>query len=349
MTELVYSVKDAKLKRSITDGFILDKENTLSLSEGTDYHMIALEPINGNQIDATWGRLNFSFDLPEDCVLITYVFASNFLYDETEVSKKSDFIKLEAKRFVSNNDILLYDITGKYLYVCIEITGEGMGNISNIRVDRVGDTFMDTFPDIYKDNNSFFHRYLSIFSSIYNDFGERIKSLPYILDADTCPANLLVSYGEWLGVDLNCDIRDEKILRCLVKEAYELHKIKGTKACVKRISKIMLGEDVTVLEKNIMEQFQDEKSLEEFKILFGDNVYNVCVLVDKMPSETLKSQYLYVLKQFIPLRAKISIVNLEKESELDYHSYLDMNAKLFMSADASLDNELALDHIATLN
>lgn len=348
MTEIVYSIKETRILNSTLEGLTPKGEGRISLDVGTDYHMIIIEPIDGGVTDATWGRLRFDADIPEDGVLITYVFASDHLYDKTELRKKDDFLKAGAQRIVSCKDILLYDIVGRYLYICIEVIGEVDGTIHDIRIDGIGDNFMETFPDIYKERGGFFHRYLSVFSSIYNDLEESIRTLPSILDLETCPAHLLVTYGEWLGVDLDCDIRDEEILRTLVKEAYELNKIKGTKACVKRISQIMLGEEVTVLEKNIMEQFQDEKSLEEFKKLFGNNVYNVCVLVNKMPSETLKSQYMYVLKQFIPLRARVTIVNLEKESELDYHSYLDMNAKLFESTDASLDNELALDHIATL-
>lgn len=346
MTEIVYSIKDTRIKRSVLKGLDHAGEGTLALDPNTDYHMIIVEPIDGGVTDATWGRLRFDADIPEGGVVISYVFATNDLPEN--IRKKEDFVRMDAKRFVTNTDSLLYDISGKYLFICIEVIGEVGGSIYDIRVDRIGDNFMETFPDIYKERGGFFHRFMSVFSSIYNDLDESIRDLPSILDLDTCPANLLVTYGEWLGVDLDCDIRDENVLRTLVKEAYELNRIKGTKACVRRISQIMLDQDVIILEKNIMEEFHDERSLEEFRLLFGNNVYNVCILVDKMPSETLKSQYMYVLKQFVPVRARITIINLEKEGELDYHSYLDMNAKLFKSTQASLDSELALDHIATL-
>lgn len=346
MTEIVYSINDARIKNSTLEGLALAGEGKLTLDPNTDYHAMISEPLDGGQADSTWGRIRFEAALPSEGVLICYVFASNHLPDQMQT--KDDFVKLGAKRLVSNTDFLLYDITGRYLCFCIEIIGEGEGSVYDIRVDRVGDNFLETFPDIYKERGGFFHRYISIFSSVYNDLDERIRTLPSILDLDTCPAHLLVTYGEWLGVDLDCDIRDEEVLRTLVKEAYELNRIKGTKACVQRISQIMLGEEVIILEKNIMEHFYDKKSLSEFRAIFGENVYNVCILVNKMPSETLKSQYMYVLRQYVPIRAKITIINLEKEGELDYNSYLDMNAKLFQSKDASLDNELALDHTATL-
>lgn len=348
MTEIVFSLKETEIKRSLLNGFTHQGGSKITLDPGTDYHSIITEPVDGGMEDCTWGRLCFNAELPEDGVLISYVFASNYLINTEELKSRDDFLRLGAKRTVSNRDLLLYDIKGKYLYILIEVIGEGEGNLYDIRIDRLGDNFMDAFPDIYKDRGGFFHRYLSVFSSIYNDMGEKITNLPSILDLDKCPVEFLVVYGGWLGIDLNCDIQDEEILRTLVKEAYNLNRIKGTKACVSRISEIMLGEEAIILEKNIMEGYQDETSLEEFKSLFGNNVYNVCILVNKMPSETLKSQYMYVLKQFVPVRAKVTIINLEKEGELDYHSYMDMNAKLFKSAHASLDKELALDHIATL-
>lgn len=347
MTDIVYSIKESKLKNSIINGFERTGHELL-LSPGSDYHMIILAPLDGNETDTNWGRLNYNLDIPEDFICFTYVLGTNARLSDDELKTISDLKLLDAKRYVGQNDILLYSITGRFLYVGIEILGEGEGSISDIRIDKVGDTFMTTYPEIYQEYNSFFHRYLSVYSSIYNDFNEQINSLHTLLDVDHAPAEFLVEYGHWLGIDIDCDLKDTEVMRTFVKEAYELNKIKGTKAVVSRIAQILLGEEVTVLEKNIMEQYEDEKELESFKTLFGENVYNVCILVNKTISESVKSQFMYMLRQFVPVRARVQIVNLKKEGELDFHSYLDMNAKLFESREGKLDNEMALDHAVTL-
>lgn len=347
MTDIVYSIKESKLKNSIVNGFKQDGDELL-LSPGTDYHMVILAPLDGNEMETNWGRLKYSLDIPENFIYFTYVFGANTRIADDELKTISDFKSLDAERYVGQNDILLYSITGRFLYVGIEILGEGEGSISDIRIDKVGDNFMTTYPEIYQEYNSFFHRYLSIYSSIYNDFNEQINNLHKLLDVDHAPAKFLLEYGRWLGIDIDCDLKDVNVMRTFVKEAYELNKIKGTKAAVSRIAEILLGEEVTVLEKNIMEQYEDEKELESFKALFGENVYNVCILVNKTISESLKSQFMYMIKQFVPVRARVQIVSLKKEGELDFHSYLDMNAKLFESREGKLDNEMALDHAVTL-
>ena len=348
MTDIVYSVKDGRIKKSSLLGLIPLGKGRLSLLPSDDYHLLILPPIDGEHVENRWGRLKFNIDLPTDSLFITYILGVNDLIESERLKTSQDLRSMGAKRFVNQNDILLYDVEGQYLYVAIEVFGEGEGEISNIAIDAIGDNFMNTFPEIYRENNSFFHRYMSIFSSIYNDFGEDISKLPKILDIDTAPAEFLVAFGLWLGIDIDCDISDIEIMRGLVREAYELNKLKGTKACLIKIGKIILGEEITILEKNIMEQFQDQTELETFKTLFGDNVYNICILLNKEYDEAKKSQFMYVLKQFIPIRARVQIVNLKKEGELDFHSYLDMNAKLFESRDGALDNNMALDHAVAL-
>ena len=57
----------------------------------------------------------------------------------------------------------------------VEVMGEGV-SIGNIRVEAPGDNFMQTFPEVYREKNSFFHRYLSVYSSIYNDFQEKLDA-----------------------------------------------------------------------------------------------------------------------------------------------------------------------------
>lgn len=348
MTEIVYSIRDSRIKKSQLNGFDAVGKGVLSLSQGSDYHMIIVDAIDGEDINSTWGRLRFDVEIPKESVYYAYVLGTNEYTSPKDIKTISGFKNIGAKSFVNQSDILLYDVIGRFLYVAIEIEGEGEGSISNIAIDRVGDNFMGAFPEIYHEENGFFHRYISIFSSIYNDFGDDIAMLSRVLDLDHAPAKLLITFGHWLGIDIDCDIKDENVMRLLVKEAYELNKIKGTKAAINRIAEIMLGEEVTILEKNIMEQYEDESELEQFKMLFGDNVYNICILMDKQVGETQKSQFMYILRQFVPVRARIQLVSLRKEGELDFHSYLDMNAKLFESRGGLLDNEMAMDHAVTL-
>lgn len=341
MTDIVYSIKANRIRKSIMYGLELDEAENLVPSGNDDYHSLIIYPLDGLVIDSIWGRLSFDISCDEKMVYSVYLWGSNWKDDNIQTI--SDLESRDAIKIIGQNDILLYSLADRYLYIGIEIIGEGDFCINNIRVDKAGDTFMNTMPEIYQERDSFFHRYISIFSSIYNDFGEEIDKLPAILNLDTCPANALIEYGKWLGIDIDCDLKDEEIMRNLVKEAYSLNQLKGTKKAIARICEIFLGEEVVILEKNIMEYYQDEQNIKDFNELFGNNVYNVTILVNQKISEVLKSQLMFLIEQFAPIRARIQVINLKKDGELDYHSYLDMNAKLYEVRNGLLDDELALD------
>ena len=62
-----------------------------------------------------------------------------------------------SKKFIGCEDVLLYGIKGRYLWLCIELIGTGTGIISSINVDSPGDIMLDVFPEIYQEKGSFLH------------------------------------------------------------------------------------------------------------------------------------------------------------------------------------------------
>ena len=76
---------------------------------------------------------------------------------------------------------------------------------------------------------SFFHRYMSIYSTLYMDFQEKIDNVADFLDINTAPAQLLPIFCGWMGLDVSGDFLTEDRLRTLVKEAYQLNRTKGTR------------------------------------------------------------------------------------------------------------------------
>lgn len=345
MTGQVYSVKNHILRQSTIRGGEMAAEGCIVKQAESEGFEVILRPFDGIETDADWGRFAFEYDLYENQTLVVHAMALNHQISVTELN---DFRRDEAISLIGHKDILLYSLKGRYLYLAVQIKGEGPAEIRKMRVDKQGDNFMNTFPEIYRDRNSFFHRYISIFSSMYNDFQEDIDSLPDMLDLDTCPVNLLPMYGKWMGIDINCDFKDERIMRDLVKEAYNLNRLKGTKKVILRIIEIILGEEAIILEKNIIDEFLDDEYKESYRKLFGNNVYNVCILLNSPVSEVVKSQLMYMIEQYIPMRARIQITNLMQEGDLDNHSYLDINAKLFEISTGELDESMGLDQSVTL-
>lgn len=360
MAGISYSIKKNRIQKGIYPGFILEEDGTLCGEAGASRKSLYIKAIDSGKEGSSWGRLWYQGIFSESMVSYIYVAAmdedsfyrngrlvkiEDFLCDpqEDDQVKREFWKQVGAKRFVNQTDMLLYGLNGRYLYFAMEVFGAGECRISHLRADSQGDPFLKTFPEIYRQENGFFHRYLSVFSSIYQDFEEEIGQMPELLNLDTCPAELLPVYGRWLGIDVGDDFLEETVLRPLVKEAYELNRMKGTRYALERIGQIVLGEDVLVIERNRMEDYIGQEQMEEFERLYGNNRYDVTVMIQKEISEVKKSQLLFLLQQFKPVRARLHLIMLRKRGALDDYSYLDMNARIPDQQEAVLDTKQELD------
>ncbi|MBO4898862.1 MAG: hypothetical protein J5509_01080 [Lachnospiraceae bacterium] len=345
-----YSLKYNRIKNACIKGMTYDENGTISLDESAHEHSIFFRPLDGVAAGSGWGRICAGLVSSEEMVCYTYILAT----DATEVisdegisrsiedmlcdpdidtyTKINLMTQSGAKRFVNCEDELLYDLNGRYLYIAIEMMGYGSASISGIRVNATGDNFMATFPQVYQERNSFFHRFMSVFSSIYNDIGEENEKLYEILDLDKCSPELLEMYGSWFGIDLIGGFLSEDVLRTIVKEAYQLNRMKGTRKGIERILEIILGEPAVLFENHMQ----------------GGGVYDVTVLIRKKLTEELRHQLTFMLDQFKPLRVRIRLLQMENDAVMDGNSYLDMNATIPGEKNVVLDQETLYDGVITL-
>ena len=358
MAGIYYSIKKNRLKQSYIEGMEISEDGSLKLDNIPERHLY-LPALDSAEERASWGRLSFKADITENMILYVYVLALNDdAYgrgDEiaslgralcsSEISddeKKRLIMNAGGQRFVDKDDILLYDFEGQYLYICIDVLGEGEGTLSNLRVDRLGDNFLDTFPAIYRERGGFLHRFLSIFSSLYNDFDNEIDELPKLLDPDTAPVELLPVYGSWLGIDLSGDYLSEEMLRTFVREGYKLNRMKGTRACLERVIEIVLGEQAIILEQNTIMSYMEEEDIAN-SALENSSIYDVNILIKKKLTDSDRHQLLHLIRQFVPLRSKIHLIRLKDSGVLDTDIYMDMNAILSDESYGEFDEDMEMD------
>ena len=348
--DIWYSIKGNRIKSAYVKGFTYDDAGTLALNEDEHEHYIFFKALDGVTDSSEWGRISMKLDASEEMVCYTYLLATDrtdypsseyglisiedMLHDPdiSTYDKITFMAEMGAKRLVNSDDALLYDLKGRYLYIAIEMMGYGGAKISKLRISAMGDNFMDTFPQVYQDRGSFFHRYLSVFSSIYNDISELNEHLYEMLDLNTCSAELLEMYGSWFGIDLKGGFLEEDVLRKLVKEDYQLNRMKGTKKGIERVLEIILGEEPVLLENRVQ----------------GGQVFDVTILVNRKLTEELRHQLTFMVDQFKPLRTKIRILQMEREAVMDGNSYLDMNAAIPADKQMVLDEEALYDGAFTL-
>lgn len=332
-----YTMGYGRLKRAYAHGFSLTKEGILSLEKG-DSHFLVLGVFNSYRKGYEWGRLHFIPELPKDCILIVRAFAwegeekdilefNDALLDAAcpYTEKKQCFIRAGGVESVNHPDTLFYELTGQYLFISIEVVGEGQGSIRDMVLYNPGDNFMQTFPEIYQKKGEFFHRYMSVFSTLYFEAGQQIQGLQNYLDISRAPDFMLWELASWLGLQIPQGLLEEKMYRRFLREAYDLNKRKGTKGGMSRIVELMLGVKPVIVEGN---RCGGAKSFKNHRGVFGESMWDITILIFYPYNERVREQLLYLLLQFKPARSRLKLIFCEECSVLDSRGFLDKNGKL---------------------
>ena len=355
-----YSIRANRLSKACLRGMELTSEGELHIALAQENRYLFLGCLDGAKEDNQWGRFQGKFSLSSDMAFVIRAFAGNrkvferkgkrtgidaFLRDPgvSPETKLVLFDRAGAAAYANQQDVLMYSLEGRYLWICVEVVGEGEGMIRDLRMTLPGDNFMNAFPEVYRERNSFFHRYLSIFSSIYNDVQHQIDTVEEKLDLDQADDRFLGLFAEWMGVNIKGNFLTGEKLRTFVKEICKLNQWKGTRKCLDRLTEIILGEKAVILERNILKERTAGSENKIYDRLYGNHAYCVTLLIRNYAEETKRSQLFFLLQQFIPVRCELHLIFLDQKSHMDTYCYLDVNARLWQEETACLDCRNAMD------
>lgn len=349
-----YRLGNALFRRSLIEGMAV-KGNSLYTDEAScGMHSIFLPALDSAQTDCLWGRVSLKCCLGAESMLTIRAFASNnnvfvrngetvqvddFLLDPEVPREEKErlFLLADGVERSGVQDVLLNGQTGRWLWLWLEIMGEGRNVLEDMRVYVPGDHFFRTFPQVYQTDNDFLRRYLSVFSTMHQEFQEQIDALPDLLDVDTAPAFLLPVFASWLGLETDETLFTTEELRILLKAAPELTARKGTKWAVEKVVSLFVSDTVYIVERNLMES--DHRGSKE---MYGKSPYDFTVMVGCKMDEKLRLRLQFLIDQFKPIRCRYQIVFLEDCGGLDAFTYLDVNSALLQSAPGNLDDGKAL-------
>lgn len=353
-----YKIGKNRLLCGCLDGLTLGEDGALHTQGDDVRHILYLRGVDSGRDGFQWGRLRFNAETGDDDIVIVRAFASDqnrFLAEGEEVlfddflageaparQKDRVFESAGASRFVGHSDVLLYEQKGRYLWVALEVLGR-QGALSEITVFAPGDSFYATFPEIYRMNGDFLHRYLSIFSSLYTDLQGNINTLHDLVDISTAPVGMLPVFAEWLGIQLDGAFLSERHLRLLLRQAFLLIREKGTRHAVERIVRIFVDEPFYLVERRRQQAYAPNEDQLVGERLYGESLYRVTVLLNRAPDEQLHSRLKYLLVQFCPVRCDLGIVFIRDGGGLDDYCYLDINAHIREPSAGATDQNLALD------
>lgn len=344
----IYTITDTKLGMAYYEGFER-QGSSLYAREGRSNFLI-LNRFRSYEREARWGCFHCKACLSPCSTLKIYAFAADagmeqarelndFFHDpEVPWREKRGYFRRDGMEFVNHKDVLLYDLKGEYLWIAVEIETAGKDRLYDMKLDTQGDNFMQTFPEIYQEENGFFHRYMSVFSSVYQDISDEIQGMDRYLDIETTPLPVLMRIADWFGFEAEGDFLEERLLRRLVKEIYRLNRIKGTKQVMKELIRTVLGDEAHIIERNRLRGYIPVDIKDTCQKLYGSTMQDVTILVKRPQDEKLQAQIMYLLQQFKPIRSRIRLVFSESCNNLDSYCYLDYNAALAGMGYAHADN-----------
>lgn len=297
-----YTYGYTRLKNAKGTGFHVEKDASLHL-EGGDCR-IFLKSLDGVDEPCLWGRLHMDAALGKNSVLSVYAAAGKH--------GKERFIG----PFVNQTDILLCDLSGRYLWVWMDIKNAGNGVIRNIRVHSPGTEFLQMMPEVYQERGSVLHRYLSIFSTNYWEVQRKIRCAQSFADAWNVPAQKLPLLEEWLGIQCGDGLLPESMRRKLVAKAAHFGRIRGTRKVVEELTELLCGERPKLLEKESG---------------------TLVLLLSQDITERLERRLMYFLRQFIPKGCRLHILSEQEPMGMDEYCYMDVNAILRLPPKGRLD------------
>ncbi|BED92759.1 MAG: hypothetical protein RsTaC01_0628 [Candidatus Paraimprobicoccus trichonymphae] len=338
--------------------------------ENSENGVFISSSFDGNFQEMIWHRLKIKSEVPQNGLLKLKIFASDykgifvkeidkkindldefFLDKKISINKKIEvFESIKTKEFKNPKDLLLFDVTGRFLWIYLELVSyeKEQIKIEYLKIEFPRVTFADYLPDIYKEsfeNNLFLYRFVGIFQSMYVDTEDNIDFITLNFDPKIANYDFLQWISNWLSVK-DVPIWGKEKLREILKHVVNLYKIKGTKISISLIVEEFVGTKPIIIEHFEIENNQ-YYNLQSHIInkLFGDNsfVFTV-ILTEKYVKNSEKYiEILRVINSVKPIDSICNLVVLNDKIYLDYHCYLEINSYIAKNCELVLDENNDLD------
>jgi phage tail-like protein len=312
--------------------------------------MVVVTPCLDSGIeDTVWHRLRLKFEMSENSKINLFAFSSNsprvsvgnsvepidfdaFLR-KSENSRANIFGSIGARKFENPEDILLFGIRGRYLWICIEpimYDPDSVVRISEMRVEFPRTSFVGYLPEVYQHTkeDSFLSRFVSVFQSIYVDMEQKIDCVPLYFEPLKNDFNFLSWIASWLSIK-DIEIWKEEKLRLLIAEAIEIFKIKGTKRSLVQIIERYVGAKPIIVEQfEVAENDYYKKDRKTIENLYGDSSYVFTVLIgEEYIRETDEfANLLKIIGIVAPVDSICNLVVIRRSIFLGFHCYIGINS-----------------------
>ena len=213
-------------------------------------------PIDSGIPRCRWHRVRIDADVPVGCSAVVAVAASEESAPAPQGAAAADAQWAAFQPGVPHpqdwqtgvagaSDFLIDQPAGRYLFVRIRLTGDGVSTpvVRRVRIDFPRVTSLDSLPVVYRENadaEDFTERFLSLFDSLVEDLDSAIERAPALLDASGVPAEVLPWLASFFDITLEREWSAEQ-RRSLVRAAPSLYRLRVTPEGLKLAIEFVFG------------------------------------------------------------------------------------------------------------
>lgn len=334
------------------DGLRLDPERA---STG----VYCLPAVDSGEKGFFWSRAAVEADLPPDTALRIYARAADSRrwedwpdLDRGIRSLEGDPLPVLREIFgppVSESGECLLSCTGRYLWIMLELTATGAlaPVIRTLRLWMRGDHMTDYLPAIYQ-GEEFTWRFLSIFDSMYADMDRCIDALPGQMDYRHAEGDLLRYLASWVCVDR---FDKDEDLRQRISTALPDYENLYTLAGVRRSVRRLTGRDPILIEPfQVSPNRPDCRDPELYRRLYGEDPYRFFVLLPEntFAGQKEREQFQRDMEEVTPAGMTMQMIQLKPCVQLDWHTYLGINARIGGYVPAVIDEQATIHYDTTI-
>lgn len=330
-------------------------EDALCLDDGVFAGIALLPPVDSGEAGFRWSRVRLNAEIPGQSGIHIFARASDDgtwpEWDALAAAEKPDGALLREVFGppASSGTEAWLSLSGRRLWLALELTGSGP---QRPRVDAVslrmeGDHMADYLPAIYQEQD-FTYRFLSIFSSMFQDLEEEIESFPRQLDPDSAAPEMLEYLSQWLCMEPE---KDPELLRRRFPGILEEYETMYTRAGVMRSVERLTGVKPWLIEHFMVDpNSPDCADPALYRRLYGENPYRFFLL---LPQRTFAQQaqmerFIDQMRELIPAETEFELVLLKPCIQLDWHTYLGINSRIGDYIPAGIDESVTIHYDTTI-
>ena len=318
-----------------------------------------LAAVDSGEPGFRWGRAAVEAQLPPDTALRLYARCADTRrwgdwpdLDAGLRALEGDPMPVLEEIFgapVSESGECLLPCAGRYLWLMLELTATGQQApvVSALRLWMGGDHMTDYLPAIYQ-GEDFTRRFLSIFDSMYADMDRSIDALPGRMDYRHAGGELLEYLARWVCVE-RWDGEEElrRRISTALPDYEDLYTVEGVRRSVRRLT----GREPILIEPfQVSPNRPDCRDPGLYRRLYGEDPYRFFVLLPEVTfsGQREREQFQREMEAVIPAGMSMQMIQLKSCVQLDWHTYLGINARIGGYVPAVIDEQATIHYDTTI-